>query len=230
MYIEYLQETRWPSRVFILFSFRKGASWQWQRGRGAILQLQWWGGLTLTAPSFCHFQCYIGYLVPIKSVLQMLSESYRLSRQRRWTHRCSVRVLYFSHTWKQLKDSRLGKPSWQEDYWRLPYSFSFLNSIIYSPFTLVPSPTVESVSLVICPLWSVLFHAAEWMVCCSVSPTQRCGNAKRPSGFREAFIFLRKHWLEELDNLIIDLWGKVVSSGPSAVNDSLLHFSLKFSF
>lgn len=47
-------------------------------------------------------------------------------------------------------------------------------------------------------------------------PAWRCGNAK--SG---AFIPIIKHSLKELDNLSINLWRKVVSSGLSAVNDSL---------
>lgn len=131
-----------------------------------------------------------------------------------------------------LKDSPLGKHSWQEDYLRLPYSCSFLSNIIYSPFTLVPSPTSGVILPCNLPFVIFLFHAAVWMVCCSVSPAQRCGNAKRPRFFSEAFISVIKHWLEELDNLIIDLWWKVVSSGPSAVNDSLfctfhLHFHFK---
>lgn len=49
-----------------------------------------------------------------------------------------------------------------------------------------------------------------------------------PEFFTGAFISIIKHQLEELDNLIIDLWRKVVSGGPSAVKDSLLHFPLGF--
>lgn len=49
-----------------------------------------------------------------------------------------------------------------------------------------------------------------------------------PEYFSGPFISVIKRWLKELDNLIIDLWKKVVSSGPGAVNESLLHFRFMF--
>lgn len=65
---------------------------------------------------------------------------------------CSLRVRV-SHI---LESTVKRQSSWDTflagDYLRLPYSYSFLSNIIYSPFTLVPPPPVESFSLVICPL------------------------------------------------------------------------------
>lgn len=140
--------------------------------------------------------------------------------------------IFLTYLRAQLKDSPLGSIPGRRIIWGCHIPAPFLATLFTVRSRLSLPPPVESFSLVICPLWSVLFHAAVWMVCCSVSPAQRCGNAKRPGFFSEAFISVIKHWLEELDNLIIDLWWKVVSSGPSALNDSLfctchLRFNLK---
>lgn len=53
--------------------------------------------------------------------------------------------------------------------------------------------------------------------------------ARRPD-YLSGALFPSESRLEELDNLIIDLWQKVVSSGPSAANDSFLHPPVCFNF
>lgn len=105
----------------------------------------------------------IKFLDFFKALLQMFAKSCKLSRQGRSIPQIFSKFFIFLTYLKAefRKNSPLGKNSWQEDYLRLPYFCSFLSNIIYNPFTPVPSPTeVESFSLVICPLWSVLFHAA----------------------------------------------------------------------
>ena len=71
---------------------------------------------------------------------------------------------------KFRKNSPHGKNSWQEDYLRLPYLWSFLSNIIYNPFTPVPSPTGAGVILP-CNLPFVI---------CSLSSASVNGNAAVP--------------------------------------------------
>lgn len=196
----------------------------WQRGRGVMLT-------TNTHRCFCHFQCCIGYCVPIKSVFTNAFRELQVKQAKEMYPQMFCKVFVFLTYLKTVKGVCLGSIPGRRIIRGCHILSPFLATLFTVHSRLSLPPPVESFSLVICPLWSVLFHAAEWMVCCSVSPTQRCGNAKRPSRFSEAFIFLIKHWLEELDNLIIDLWWKVGSSGPSAVNDSLFcTFHLRFNF
>lgn len=125
---------------------------------------------------------------------------------------------------KSRKNGPHGKNYWQEDYLRLPYFCSFLSNIIYNPFMPIPSPTGVSLPcnlpFVICSFMLL----ALWMGCCIASCPEMW---KCPETWSTlvGFISVIKHWHEELDNLIIHLWLKVVSSGSSAVNDPLLHFS-----
>lgn len=160
--------------MFILFSFRKGVSWQWQWGRGVTVPRQRWGVLTL--PLLLSFPVCIGYLLQL---FHNASESYQVSRQSQCAHRYSVSSVFLTYLKAVKGQSSLSIPG-RRIVGRCHIPSPFLATLFTVHSRLSLPPPVESLSLVICPLWSVLFHAAEWMVYCSGSPIQRCGNAKKP--------------------------------------------------
>lgn len=165
----------------------------------------------------------------------MFAKSYKLRWQEKRTPRYSVRFSYFSHTWKQSTERTVptGRIPGKRNIWSCHISAPLATLFTIHSRPSLPPLESESPSLVICPLWSVLFHAASVNGDAAVRTLPRDGEVPGdPEYFPGAFLSVIKHWPEELDNLIIDLWWKVVSSSPSAVNDSLfctfpLCFNLK---
>lgn len=159
--------------TFTLFSFWKGVLWQWQRGRGVTVPRQRRGVLTHPLLSF---PVCTGYLL---QVFHNASESYQVSRQSRCAHRCSVSSVFLRYLKAVKGQSSLSIPGRRiVGGCHIPSPFLATLFTVHSRLSL--PPPVESLSLVICPLWSVLFHAAEWMVYCSGSPIQRCGTPRGP--------------------------------------------------
>lgn len=113
----------------------------------------------------------------------MFAQTYKLRQQGRATSRYSVRFSYFSHTWKRSSERTvpMGRIPGKRIIWGCHICGPFLATLftIHSRLSL-PPPELESFSLVICPLWSVLFHQLVWMGMLQCRPAQRRGNAKGP--------------------------------------------------
>ena len=116
----------------------------------------------------------------------MFAQSYKLRWQGRATSRYSISSSYFSHTWKQSSErtAPLGRILGKGIILGCHICGPFLATLftIHSRLSLPPPElgSWESFPLVICPLWSVLFHQPVWIGMLQGCPAQRRGNAKGP--------------------------------------------------